>query len=197
MKIFSYLYQKMMAWSKHPRAPYYLYGLSFLESSLFPIPPDVMLAPMVLANPARGWRYATGTTVASVLGGLLGYAMGWFFMDIIFPYLQALGYEHAYHQVVAWFKVWGFWVIFVAGFAPIPYKLFTIAGGAMGMGLIPFIIGSTVGRGGRFFLVTGLMLWGGEHVHRIMNEYVERLGWIVLVLVIGIYYTVHELGLGV
>ena len=186
----------MMSWSKHPRAPYYLYGLSFLESSLFPIPPDVMLAPMTLANPKQGWRYATGTTVASVLGGLFGYVMGWFFMDLIFPYLQTLGYETAYQHIVTWFKTWGFWVIFVAGFAPIPYKLFTFAAGAMGMNLIPFVIGSTIGRGGRFFLVTGLMLLGGERVHKILDNHIERLAWIALTLLVGFYYTAHEMGWG-
>lgn len=180
-----------MEWARHRHAPYYLYILSFAESSVFPIPPDVMLAPMALANRQHAWRYATFTTIASVLGGLLGYVIGLVALNLVYPYIVQFGYEMTYHNIQVWFKDWGFWVMFVAGFAPIPYKLFTIAAGAAKISLVPFILGSIVGRGGRFFLVTAAMLWGGERLERILTQYVDRIAWAVLLLsglVYGIWH---------
>lgn len=192
MRIFSHLYQKMMLWARHKHAPYYLYILSFAESSVFPIPPDVMLAPMALANRESAWRYATWTTVASVLGGLFGYLIGLVALNLVYPFIVRFGYEATYFDIQSWFKMWGFWVMFVAGFAPIPYKLFTIAAGATKIALLPFILGSIVGRGGRFFLVTAAMLWGGERLERLLNRYVEIISWSVLILA-GVIYILWRL----
>lgn len=176
----------MMVWSKHPHAPYYLFALSFMESSFFPIPPDVMLAPMVLAKPQKGWQFAALTILGSVLGGILGYAIGRLFFEIAHPYIIQFGYEPTYLQIVSWFNVWGVGLLFIAGFIPIPYKLFTIASGVLHMPLLLFILGSCVARSCRFSLVTALMLWGGERMERILHRYVDRIGWIaVTVLVIG------------
>ncbi len=182
MRLFSKLYKWIMECSKHPHAAYYLFGLSFAESSVFPIPPDVMLAPMALSHPNRAWNYASLTTIASVLGGLFGYAIGMYFFKIVHPYIIYLGYEQHYQHIVQWFGLWGFWVMFFAGFAFIPYKLFTIAAGATAMPLLPFVLGSLVGRGGRFFLVTLMMVWGGERMQLMLEKYVERLGWAFLLL---------------
>lgn len=188
MRIFTYLYNKMMDWARHQHAPYYLYILSFAESSFFPIPPDVMLAPMALAKPERAWRYATYTTIASVLGGVFGYLIGALAFTLIHPYIIKFGYEANYEHIQQWFNVWGFWLMFFAGFAPIPYKLFTIAAGAMHIALLPFILGSAVGRGGRFFLVTWVMLWGGERMEKMVARYIERIGWIVVILLLFVYW---------
>ena len=117
-------YALAMRWSRHPKAPLYLGGLSFAESSFFPVPPDVMLAPMCLANPQRAWRLALLTTLTSVAGGVFGYLIGYFAFDAIEPWLRASRYWGAYAQAVAWFEAWGFWAIFIAGFSPIPYKVF-------------------------------------------------------------------------
>lgn len=186
MKLFSPLYRRAMDWSRHPRAPWYLGGLSFAESSFFPVPPDVMLAPMALANPPRWWRLALLTTLASVLGGLAGYLIGYFALDAIQPWLQESRYWPAYQTAVEWFGKWGFWAVFVAGFSPIPYKVFTIAAGALSMALLPFTLASIVGRGLRFFLVAGLMAWGGARMEEALHRYVDRLGWaVVLAVVIG------------
>lgn len=195
MRVFFPLYKKMMEWAQHRHAPYYLYILSFAESSIFPIPPDVMLAPMALAKPQSAWMYAALTTLASVLGGLLGYAIGSMAFSFIHPYLIQFGYGETYDHIQAWFDTWGFWVMFVAGFAPIPYKLFTIAAGALHIPLLPFVLGSFVGRGGRFFLVTWAMLWGGERLEKILNRYVEYIAWfliIILVIGYGIYFYGHK-----
>jgi membrane protein YqaA with SNARE-associated domain len=184
MKLFSSLYQRAMTWSRHPHAPWYLGGLSFAESSFFPIPPDVMLAPMCLANPQRAWRLALLTTLASVAGGLFGYSIGFFAIDALLPWLQESRYWPAYQTAVEWFGRWGFWAVFVAGFSPIPYKVFTIAAGALSMALLPFTLASLIGRGARFFLVAGLMAWGGARMEEMLHRYVERLGWAVVALAV-------------
>lgn len=186
MQIFSPLYKRAMIWSRHQRAPWYLGVLSFTESSFFPIPPDVMLAPMSLANPAKAWRFALLTTLASVAGGLFGYAIGHFAFDAIAPWLRESHYWSSYQAAVGWFERWGFWAIFVAGFSPIPYKVFTIAAGALSMALLPFTVASLIGRGMRFFLVAGLMAWGGARMEAVLNRYVDRVGWATVgIVVIG------------
>jgi len=177
MKIFSTLFEKAIAWSKHQQAPKYLALLSFAESSFFPVPPDVMLAPMCLAMPAKAWRYALITTIASVLGGVLGYVIGATAFDVIQPYLQDSQYWSAFQKAEIWFNKWGVWAIFLAGFSPIPYKIFTIAAGALSMAIIPFVIASAIGRGGRFFIVAGLMKWGGAKMEENLKKYVDRIGW--------------------
>lgn len=176
-----------MAWARHPRAPWYLGGLSFAESSFFPVPPDVMLAPMCLANPSRAWRFALLTTLASVVGGLFGYAIGYFAIDALLPWLQDSRYWSAYQTSVEWFGRWGFWAVFIAGFSPIPYKVFTIAAGALSMAIAPFAIASLIGRGARFFLVAGLMAWGGPRMEATLHRYIDGIGWaVVAIVVIGV-----------
>ena len=187
MKIFSALYDRVLRWAAHPHAERYLAGLSFAESSFFPIPPDVMLAPMTLAQPKRGWRLATVTTIASVIGGCAGYAIGWLALDAFKPLLMSLGYWDAYARSTEWFVTWGFLAVLAAGFSPIPYKVFTIAAGALNMFLPAFILASLVGRGGRFFLVAGLIIWGGEPMERRLRTHVDTIGWIVVVVcVVGL-----------
>lgn len=183
MKLFSPLYSRAMTWSRHPRAPWYLGGLSFAESSFFPVPPDVMLAPMCLANPRRAFYFALLTTLTSVAGGLLGYAIGYFAFDTLQPWLQESKYWPAYQTAVEWFGRWGFWAVFIAGFSPIPYKVFTIAAGALSMALLPFAAASFIGRGLRFFLVAGLMAWGGARMEAMLHRYVDRLGWVLIGLI--------------
>jgi membrane protein YqaA with SNARE-associated domain len=187
MRIFSPLYDRVMSWSRHRHAPWYLGGLSFAESSFFPIPPDVMLAPMCMANPRQAWRLATLTTVTSVLGGLAGYAIGVFAFDLIQPLVGEGGrYQAAFVQAKEWFDEWGAWAVFIAGFSPIPYKVFTIAAGVLSMALLPFTLASLVGRGGRFFLVAALMAWGGERMEATLRTYVDRLGWVMLLLIAAV-----------
>jgi len=183
MKLFSSVYTPVMQWSRHRHAPWYLGTLSFFESVIFPVPPDVMLAPMCMAEPKKAWWFALLTTVASVVGGVFGYMLGYFAIDAIQPWLQTTSYWSAYETAVAWFKDYGFWAIFVAGFSPIPYKVFTIAGGAMAMALGPFVLASGIGRGMRFFLVAGLLAWGGPRMEALLHRYVDRLGWATVLLV--------------
>ncbi len=191
MAIFRQLYDKIINWSKHRHAPYYLAGVSFIESSVFPIPPDVMLIPMVLSKPTKAWHYAAITTFASILGGILGYALGLFAFEFIGdPLLQTFGYQEAYAKVVKWFEHYGFIAVFVAGFTPIPYKLFTIAAGATMMPLFPFIIASILGRTIRFFVV----VWGikglGKKFEPLLLEYIDTIAWasIGLIGIAGVLY---------
>ena len=137
MSLFSTLYLRVLQWSRHKYASYWLALVSFTESSCFLVPPDVMLAPMTLAKPEKAWFYAGLTTMSSVLGGLLGYLIGMYAFQAIEPWIVDLGYMHAYQQVEIWFEQWGFWAIFIAGFTPVPYKIFTIASGAAGMHCCP------------------------------------------------------------
>ncbi len=182
MKLFSGLYDKVMQWSKHPHAERYLAGLSFAESSFFPVPPDVMLAPMALSRTEKAMRYAFITTLASVAGGMFGYAIGYWFFDIIQPLISGGGrWEQHYITTKEWFDKWGFWAIFIAGFSPVPYKVFTITAGIMGMLFLPFVIASAIGRGARFFLVAGLMKWGGKEMEQKLKYYIDFLGWFVVI----------------
>jgi len=186
MKIFSYLYDKMLAWSAHRHAPYYLAGVSFAESSFFPIPPDIMLLTMGFATPKRAWHYALLALIFSVLGGCFGYVIGMFFMDILQPYILVSPHAAAYEHVRTWFEHWGVGIVLVAGFTPIPYKLFTIAAGAMQMAFIPFVLASIVGRGARFFLVSALVVLFGERFNKRLRRWIDWIGWcLVIALVIG------------
>ena len=181
--MFQRLYDQVIDWSKHRHAQTILLLLSFAESSFFPIPPDVMLVPMALAKPDKAIRFALWTTIASVLGGMFGYGIGYFLFDKIEPWLQSTHYWAPYLQATAWFKEWGFWAVLVAGFSPIPYKVFTIAAGALNMVFLPFVAASMVGRGGRFFLLAILIAAGGERLESKLREYMNRIGWSFLVLV--------------
>ncbi|MCU7940295.1 MAG: DedA family protein [gamma proteobacterium symbiont of Bathyaustriella thionipta] len=193
MKFFSKLYDKVMKWSRHPHAERYLAGLSFAESSFFPIPPDVMLAPMALAKTDKALRFALITTIASVAGGILGYGIGLWFFDLIQPLVSEGGrWEQHYLLTREWFLEWGFWAIFIAGFSPIPYKVFTITAGAIGMLFLPFVIASAIGRGARFFLVASLMKWGGKDMELKLKQYIDILGWFLIILGV-IAYIIYKI----
>lgn len=184
MKLFEPLYEKVIGWSRHPHAERYLGAMSFAESSFFPVPPDVMLIPMCVADRDKAWRFALITTVTSLLGGIAGYAIGLFLFEAVQPLLIDLGYHDAYLKGKAWFDDWGVWAVLIAGFSPIPYKVFTIAAGVAVLNLPAFIIASFVGRGARFFLVAGLVVAGGEKMETLIRQHVERLGWAVVVLAV-------------
>lgn len=191
MKIFQTLYLRVFGWAQHQHAPRYLAALSFAESSFFPIPPDVLLAPMVLARPNKAWLYAMLTTVASVLGGCLGYVLGVFLFDTVGEAIIEFYHAQAgFIMTQQWFGRYGTWIILIAGFTPLPYKLFTISAGLVGMPLLPFIVASVVGRGARFFLVAGLIYWGGASLESFIRRYADRIGWGMVVLLVVIYFTV-------
>lgn len=183
MKLFGPIYERVLLWSRHRHAERYLAAMSFAESSFFPIPVDVMLAPMVLADRGRWVRLAAIATAFSVLGGLGGYAIGWGLFEAIEPWLRESHYWGAYQMSRSWLDAYGVWVVFVAGFSPIPYKIFTIAAGVAVLNLPAFLIGSLIGRAGRFFLVAGLVRAGGQSFEDGLSKHIERIGWAVVVIV--------------
>jgi membrane protein YqaA with SNARE-associated domain len=185
MRLFGPLYDRVLEWSRHRYAERYLAALSFAESSFFPIPVDVMLAPMALADRSRAWRYAANATIFSVLGGVAGYGIGYAAFESIHPWLADSHYWEAYETSREWFDLYGVWVIFIAGFSPIPYKVFTIAAGVAALNLPAFFVASLIGRGARFFMVAGLVVLGGDKLESTLRKYVEGIGWAVAALVLA------------
>jgi membrane protein YqaA with SNARE-associated domain len=165
------LYDRTMELAGGPKAEPALAAVAFAESSFFPIPPDLLLIPMVLANRARAWRYAAIATVASVLGGLLGYFIGATLFDTVGLWLIGLyGYGDRVAEFQAAYNEWGAWIILIKGATPIPYKIVTIASGFARYDLFWFVVLSLITRGIRFFLVAALLYRFGEPV----REFVER-----------------------
>ena len=182
--MFKKLYDRVLSWSTHKNAPVYLSVLSAAESSVFPVPPDVMLAPMCLANPRRAWFFAGLCTVSSVIGGMFGFLVGKLAFSAIEPWLMNSSYAPVFEQTVSSFGEHGFWYILLAGFTPIPYKIFTISAGVVGMSPLTFLTGSVLGRGGRFFLVAGLIRLGGEALEQKLRQWIDLIGWTVLALAV-------------
>lgn len=165
------LYDRVLALAAHPRAPAWLAGVSFAESSVFPIPPDAMLIPMCLARPDRAWRYALICTIASVLGGIAGYAIGYYLFEALaVPVLRAYGYADALARFEGWYAQWGALVILIKGLTPIPYKIVTIASGAAKFDFAIFLAASIATRGARFFLLAWLIRRFGPPI----KEFIER-----------------------
>ncbi|TPV55057.1 DedA family protein [Aestuariibacter sp. GS-14] len=188
MKLFQPCYDLALRWAKHPWAARYLAGLSFAESVIFPVPPDVMLAPMSLSSPNKAWHFAMITTIASILGGIAGYVLGYLaFESWLQPIIESAGYTHKLETAMGWFEQYGVWIVFIAGFSPIPYKVFTISAGFLQMAFLPFLLASAVGRGARFYLVAGLMRWGGARMEQELRKYVEVIGWAVIILAVAAY----------
>jgi membrane protein YqaA with SNARE-associated domain len=180
--LFSHIYTKVVRWASHKRAPYFLAGVSFVESSIFPIPPDVMLVPMVLGKPLQAWYYAFISTVASVLGGLFGYMLGYFAFDAFGSVIiEYFGYEAQYSQVVGWFTTYGWIAVLVAAITPIPYKVFTLAAGALRMPILGFVLASIIGRAIRFFLVAALVKTVGKKLEAKLLKYINHIGWGLLI----------------
>jgi len=184
VQLFAPLYRRAMDLSRHPHAPRYLGLLSFVEAFVFPVPPEVMLAPMTLARPRAWFRYATISLVFALLGGLVGYAIGAFAIDLVLPVLDRLGYRARFEEVRTLATDHGFWLLLVGGFTPIPLKLFTLASGAVHMPLLPFLAGLFIGRAKRVYLVTGAVRLGGERAEQALHRHVEKLGWAAMVLLL-------------
>ena len=165
------LYDWMMALARGPRAPLALAIVSFAESSFFSIPPDIMLIPMVLANRAKAWFFAALATVTSVIGGIAGYAIGFFLLESVGkPILAFYGKADTLAPLQALFQDYGVQILLIKGMTPIPYKVLTISAGVAQMNLVPFILASIGARAMRFFLVAGLLYWFGAPI----QAFIER-----------------------
>ena len=180
------LYDQVLRLAAHRHAGGWLALVAFAESSVFPVPPDAMLLPMCLARPERAWRYAAICTVASVLGGLLGYALGYFLFEALAqPVLAAYGHAEALQTFRAWFDRWGAAVILIKGLTPIPYKIVTIAAGAAAFDPWIFLITSAITRGARFFLLAALLRRYGLPMRAFIERRLTLLTSLAAVAVLG------------
>jgi len=175
-----------MGLAAHRHATPALAAVSFIESSVFPIPPDIMLIPMVLADRTKAFRIALVCTIASVLGGLLGYAIGVFlFEEVGKPMLEFYGYGSKFDVFQAKYNDWGAWAVFIAGVTPFPYKVITILSGVTSLNLAVFFVASVAARGLRFFLVSALLWKFGEPIRDFIEKYLGILFVLFCALLIG------------
>ncbi len=188
------LYDWVMDLAAHRNATAVLGTVSFIESSVFPIPPDAFLIPMVLANRAKAWWYALVCTVTSVLGGLLGYAIGIFLYDTLgSALLQFYGYQAHFEEFATNYNKDGALYVFGAGLTPFPYKVITIASGATQLALPVFIAASVVARGIRFFAVAGLLYYFGPPIKTFIEKYLGLLTVLFFALVVAGFVAVKYL----
>ncbi|MFD1159342.1 YqaA family protein [Roseovarius aestuarii] len=186
------LYDWTIRMADHPRALWVLAFVAFIESSVFPIPPDVLMIPMILARPNRAWLVAAVAMIASVVGGLLGYAIGALaYEQIGQPILESLGKTDAMGEFSTRFNDFGFWAVLTAGITPFPYKVITIMSGWTGMPLATFIITSILARGLRFFLVAGLLLKFGSPIREFIEKRLGLMTILFVVLLFGGFYAVR------
>lgn len=193
MKLFGPLYQRALLWSRHPKAPTLLAGLSFIEAIVFPVMPEVMLGPMCLAQPKRGFRFASISLLFSLLGAVVGYLLGYYAYEWVKPGLAALGWLDkidaqvmSLREVVAQSPWKAFWLLVLGGFAPIPMKVFTWASGIVGVPMLPFLLSMGVGRGKRVYLLALVIRLGGERAERALHRWIEPIGWVALLALVGL-----------
>lgn len=181
------LYQWTLAQAAKPSAEKALFGVSFAESSFFPIPPDVMLVPMILANPDKAWRLAFICSLASVLGGILGYAIGYFLYETVGLWLMHVyGMVDGVNEFRTMYNQWGAWIILLKGLTPIPFKVVTIASGVAGYNFLWFVLLSAITRAARFYMVAGLLVAGGKPMRDFIEKKLEYLMLAALaVMVVG------------
>lgn len=194
MKLIGPIYERTLLWARHRHAPAMLTGLSFAEAVVFPVPPEVMLAPMSLARPARAFWFATLSLIGSLAGAVLGYLLGHFAYELIKPLFAALGWieridaQVAYLREIAAQSPWKvFWVLVLAGFTPIPLKIFTWASGIVGVPMLPFLCSMLVGRGKRVYLVALAVRLGGVRAEAALRRYIEPLGWAAMILLLAMF----------
>jgi len=180
------MYNWVLHWAETPYAEWALFLLAFAESSVFPVPPDVLLIAMALSVKQRSFRYAAICTAGSALGGLLGYLIGWGAWAAVNPFFFRYVFSEAtFHSVVAYYEQYNFWIVFIAAFTPIPYKVITISAGVCHISLIPFVIASFIGRGARFFLVAVMIYFFGQRLRNFIEKYFDLCTIAFTVLLIG------------
>jgi len=184
------LYEWVIHFAETPHGGRALFLLSFAESSFFPVPPDVLLAPLTLGAPKKWFRFALACSIASVFGGILGYVIGlsvWQSIDTwVFTHLGVLGLtEQNFRTFEAWYARWDFWIVFTCGFTPLPYKVCTISAGVAQINVFGFVIASAISRSARFFLVAGLFGWKGERMRPFIEKYFNWLSLAFAILLIG------------
>jgi len=187
-------YDWTMALSGKRYAEAALAGVAFAESSFFPIPPDLLLIPMVLAERAKAWRFALVAAAASVVGGLFGYLIGAvLFEQVARPILDFYGYGAKFEEFAGLYNQWGVWIVLTAGLTPFPYKVITIASGATGLNLAVFLLASLVARSARFFVVAALLYWVGQPIRAFIERRLGLVFTVLMVLLVGGFLVVRYL----
>ncbi len=187
--MFKTFYQWTIKLSQHRFAERWLAFIGFIESIFFPIPADIMLAPMCLSRPDKAYRYAAILSVMSVLGGIFGYMLGYFFTDEAAQFIATLGKTETFNHFRETFNAWGIPFVFVSGFSPFPYKIATIGSGLIPIAFPLFFLGSALSRPLRFFLIAWAIRKGGATLEKTIHKYIEWLGWVCFILVaLGIIY---------
>ena len=188
MRMIRRLYDWVLHWAETPYGGPALFFLALIESSVFPVPPDVLLIALCIALPSRAWRFALLASAGSVLGGLLGYGIGWGAWPLVnsffFDYIPGFT-PHVFAKVQSLFEAYGFWVVFTAGFTPIPYKVITIGSGVFQINLVIFLIASLISRSLRFFLVAWLLHRYGPGMRDFIDRYFNLLSIVFLILLLG------------
>ena len=180
------LYDWVVGWAESPYSGWAIFLLAFAESSFFPIPPDVLLIAMALGLPKKALKYALFCSAGSVLGGMFGYFLGWQFMDVVgYRIIDFYHFGDKFSHVEALYRQYDAWITFAAGFTPLPYKVFTIAGGAFNINFPIFVLASTVSRSARFFLVAALFYFFGAAIKPYIDKYFNLLVVIFTILLIG------------
>jgi membrane protein YqaA with SNARE-associated domain len=193
MKLFGPMYERTIALARHPRAPAYLVFLSFIEAIIFPIMPEVMLVPMCVAKPRRAFWFATLSLAGSMVGALVGYFLGHYAFEALKPMFAAIGMLHGIESGIAIVQAkmaespWAvFTFLVLGGFMPIPMKVFTWASGIVGVPMLPYLASMAIGRAKRVFLLALVIRLGGERAEATLRRYIEPVGWVATVLVVGL-----------
>jgi membrane protein YqaA with SNARE-associated domain len=177
------MYDWTISWAERPGGTWALFLLAFAESSFFPIPPDVLLIALCVGAARKSFRFAAVCSVGSVLGGMLGYSIGYWGYDVIGePIVKFYHGEAVMQKIQGWYDAYGFWGTLAAAVTPIPYKVFTIASGVFKFPFVPFLLASVIGRSFRFFLVGGVIYIYGPSVKAIIEKYFDWLAWLLLIL---------------
>lgn len=194
MKFLHKIYDLVLKWSAGPNAVWYLFAVAFIESSFFPIPPDIMLIPMILATKNKAWRYAGIATVASVLGGFFGYVIGMFFFEIIArPLIDFYHMIPQFEEFKRYYTEYGSWIVFGAGITPFPYKIITIASGAVHLNLAVFTVASVLARGLRFYIIAALLYKFGTPMKKFIEKNLGILSILFFLALIGGFYAIKFL----
>lgn len=188
------LYKKLLEWGEHRHAVKTLAGVSFIGSTVFPIPPDLFLAPVVLARPNQWWRWAAICTLASVAGAVVGYIMGALAYEwIARPIIEFYGAFDSYHQVQEWYYIYGGWGLLMASITPFPYKIVTIFSGVVQFNIFAFILISLIGRSIRFFLVSFLLWRCGESIQHFIEKRLGIVTTLVCLVLLALFFIIRWL----
>lgn len=189
------LYHWTLSWVDHPSAQYALFFIALIESSIFPIPPDILLIALALGKPQAALRFAAIATAGSTVGAIVGYGIGFLLLASVGqPIIEFYGLTSQYAQAEGWFAEYGVMIVLIAGFSPIPFKVITIASGAFGLAFIPFVLASLLSRGARFFLEAALLRWGGDRLRNFVEKHFEWLTIGATLLVVAGFIAVWSLG---